>query len=361
MGERINVWIYRTKGRRWPLLQWHDENGARKSVTVRIDDPAALEKARADQEFRINNSLYEDRSTLTWAKFREIFEAEYLPGLRERSGEKYGTVFDVFEDECGPKKLRDVNERMVSRFLSKMRTRQRKNSKGKPTGKVGLSPMTMRNYLVCLRTAIAWAAKQKLISRCPDFPKVKVPKKKPQPVPAELYDRLIEAEPDPLWKAYMACGWWAGLRLSEAAALRWEASERYPWLNLEQDRIVLPAAFAKSAQDQWVPIHPSLRAILDAIPRSSSKVFPLRNKNTGAPMTRAGITNHVRWIAKNAGVRLSMHSLRKGFGCRVASKLGKGNAPVLHRLMRHSSMQLSMDYYASVDDVLHDSIKELSE
>ena len=55
-----------------------------------------------------------------------------------------------------------------------------------------------------------------------------------------------------------------------------------------------------------------------------------------------------------------MHRLRKGFGCRVAKQLGRGNAPVLHRLMRHSSMQLTMDFYASVDDVLHDAIGQLT-
>jgi hypothetical protein len=52
--------------------------------------------------------------------------------------------------------------------------------------------------------------------------------------------------------------------------------------------------------------------------------------------------------------------LRKGFGCRVASTLGKGKAPILHELIRHSSMQVTMDYYASVDDVLQDAINELS-
>ena len=55
-----------------------------------------------------------------------------------------------------------------------------------------------------------------------------------------------------------------------------------------------------------------------------------------------------------------MHQLQKGFGCRVAKNLGRGNAPILHRRMRHSSMQITMDYYTSVDDVLHNAIAELT-
>jgi hypothetical protein len=32
---------------------------------------------------------------------------------------------------------------------------------------------------------------------------------------------------------------------------------------------------------------------------------------------------------------------------------------MLHELMRHSSMQVTMDYYASVDDALQDAIRNL--
>jgi integrase len=65
-------------------------------------------------------------------------------------------------------------------------------------------------------------------------------------------------------------------------------------------------------------------------------------------------------MAKQAGVKLSMHRLRKGYGCRVAKQLRKGNAPILHKLMRHSSMQVTMDYFASVDDVKQAAINSLT-
>ena len=44
----------------------------------------------------------------------------------------------------------------------------------------------------------------------------------------------------------------------------------------------------------------------------------------------------------------------------MAKLLGKGAAPVLHELMRHSSMQITMDYYANVDDVLQQAIAGLT-
>ena len=89
-------------------------------------------------------------------------------------------------------------------------------------------------------------------------------------------------------------------------------------------------------------------------------MFPFRSRKGGGRLSAEGLSNRVRLLARQAGVKLSMHRLRKGFGCRVAKQLGKDNAPVLHELMRHSSMQITMDYYASGDDALQDAINQLT-
>jgi integrase len=150
------------------------------------------------------------------------------------------------------------------------------------------------------------------------------------------------------------------LRLKEAYELRRRPSAEYPWLDLDNDRIILPAAFAKSDEDQWVPRHPIVREALLALPDEGNRFFPFQSRKGGGPLSDAGVSQYVCLLAKRAGVRLSMHRLRKGFGCRIAQQLGKGNAPILHRLMRHSSMQLTMDFYANVDDSLHDAMHALT-
>src|SRR5262249_20240055 len=58
-------------------------------------------------------------------------------------------------------------------------------------------------------------------------------------------------------------------------------------------------------------------------------------------------------LARKAGVKLSLHPLRRGFGCRYA---GKVPAQVLQRLMRHSSISTTMDYYANVDDAMMEAV-----
>jgi integrase len=352
--KRITVWVQHFADREYLMLQWYDpDTGKRKSRSAQTNNPVDAEKKRADLEYELNNGLYKEPSKLGWEKFREMFEDEYVAGLRETSREKYTAVFDVFEQIVNPGKLHTINERVLSQFLKGMRERKQKN------GKVGLEPWTIKNYLVALKKALGWAVEQKLLPHMPHFPVIKVPKKKPQPIPEEDWLKLYQAAPTPLWKAYLLCGWFGGLRLSEAWQLRRNVSEDAPWLDLPGNRIILPAGFAKSDEDQWIPLHPDLRAALKALPDTGDEVFPFRNKKTGEPLTRAGLSQHVRNLAKRAGVKLSMHRLRKGFGCRVAAQLGKGNAPVLHRLMRHSSMQITMEFYASVDDVLQDTIRDL--
>lgn len=354
MSERIKVYVLRPKGRPTLQLQWLDPvTGARKTRNAGTADPQKAEQARADLEYELRHDKYQEASKLDWDKFRRMFEDEYIAALRPRSREKYGTAFDVFEQIMKPSKLGGITERTISAFARGMRERKLRG------GKVGLAPITIRNYLINLKTGLAWAVAQKMMASLPAFPKIKVPKTKPSPIPAEAFEKLLAKTPDSLWRAYLLCGWWAGLRLSEALQLRWEPSEEWPWIDFEGNRVKLPAAFAKNGKEQSVPLHPVLRQSLAELPRSGHLVFPFRNRY-GRPMRRECVTSRVLRLAKQAGVRLSMHKLRKGFGCRVAKLLGKGRAPILHELMRHSSMQITMDYYANVDDVLQEAIGELT-
>jgi hypothetical protein len=48
-----------------------------------------------------------------------------------------------------------------------------------------------------------------------------------------------------------------------------------------------------------------------------------------------------------------LHALRRGFGCRYA---GKVPAQFLQKLMRHSSIGITMDYYANVDDAVMEAV-----
>lgn len=150
--KRITEWVQRFKDRPMLMLQWIDpETGKRKSRSAETADEEAAETARSDLEYELDHGTYQEPSRLDWERFRELFEAEYVAGLRPRTREKYTTVLDVFEQIINPSKLRAVTERTLSLFVKGMRERKRAN------GKVGLAPMTMKNYLIALKAALNWA------------------------------------------------------------------------------------------------------------------------------------------------------------------------------------------------------------
>src|SRR5262249_50888823 len=126
-----------------------------------------------------------------------------------------------------------------------------------------------------------------------------------------------------------------------------------PYLDLAHNRIVLPAGFVKGVEDQWVPLDPELRKELEALPRRGKKVFHFLDTRDGHPITVDGVGHRVADLAQKAGVRLTMRSLRKGFGSRYAAKV---STHVLQRLMRHSNIKTTLDYYANLDEAVEEAV-----
>jgi integrase len=350
--ERVTVWVQRFKDRKHLMLQWIDpDTGKRKSKSAETDDPEKAETARADLEYELSHGKYQEASRMTWERFRELFEDEYVASKRENTRENYDAMFKAFERICNPTTLKGVNERTVSLFAAGLR-----KEPGRARGSVGQAPSTVRQRFQLLRKALAWAVEQKMLPALPRFPAIKVPKKRPQPVPAESFERMLAKAPDANMRAYLLAGWLGGLRLAEAAALEWEATDEAPHLDLARNRIILPAAFAKAAEDQWVPLDPLLREALLALPRHGKKVFRFVDDRRGQEARTVclnAIGERVIRLAKKAGVKLTMHSLRRGFGCRYA---GKVPAQVLQRLMRHSNIATTMAFYANVDAAVEEAV-----
>jgi len=219
-------------------------------------------------------------------------------------------------------------------------------------GKVGMDFTTIKVRLAYFHSALRWAVEQKLIPACPRFPKIKVPKKKPQPVPTEAFEKLLDKAQDPQMRTFLLCGWLAGLRRTEAFNLEWEETKEAPYLDLARNRIILPAEMVKAVEDQWVPLDPVLREALLSLPRHGKKVFHITGKQ-GQVLSLVRVNEAIADLARKAGVKLTMRSLRRGFGCRYA---GKVPAQVLQKLMRHSNIAITMDYYANVDDAVMEAV-----
>jgi integrase len=336
----VVVWVQLFPDRPHLVLQWHDpETGKRKSQTAGTCNPLEAEKARADLEYELNHGLHQAGARMAWDTFRERFEDEYVAALRANTRGNYADTLNLFERLCNPRRLDLITARTVSAFAAAMR------SERVHAGKVGMEPSTVKVRLQFLRTALAWAVAQGLMAKLPTFPRVKLAGKAPQPVAGEAFERLLDkAGGDAEMRAYLLCGWLAGLRLREAYNLEWGPAERAPWVDLERNRLWLPAAAVKATRDQWLPLDPELREALEALPRHGKRVF--RFDGPRGRVCAEAVSQRVRALARRAGLRMSMKTLRRGFGCRYAADVP---AQVLQKLMRHSNIKTTMDYYANVD------------
>jgi integrase len=345
--KRIRVWVQAFKDREHLVLQWHDpDTGKRKSKSAETADPEKAEAARVDLEADLNNGRYAEASRMTWERFRELFEVEYVAAKRLNTRRNYAATLDLFEKICSPRHLKGITERTVSAYAAGLR-----KEPGRRKGTDSMMPSSIKVRLQFLHTVLKWAVDQKMLAAVPRFPTVRVPKKDPQPVAVEAFERML-AKADANMRAYLLTGWLAGLRLSEAYELEWEPADAAPYLDLARSRIVLPAEFVKAVKDQWLPLDAELRQVLEALPRHGSRVFRFVNSR-GVPLTANGVSQRVIKLAGKAGVRLTMKALRRGFGCRYA---GKVSAHVLQRLMRHASIKTTMDYYANIDQAVEEAV-----
>ena len=346
--RRITVWVQAFKDRRHLMLQWIDpDSGRRKSRSAGTDDDKAAEQARADLEYELNHGRYQEASRMKWERFRELFEEEFVAGRRPNTRDNYEDTLDAFERLCRPSLLRGVGERTLSAFVAALR-----REPGRVAGET-MAASTIKIRLQFLRTALRWAADQKLIPAVPHFPLVKVPKKRPQAVPAESFEKLLDKAPDDHMRAFLLCGWLAGLRLEESWGLEWEATAVAPWVDLDGDRIVLPAELVKGAEDQSVPLDPQLRAALVQLPRAGVRVFRFATKG-GRLLPPPAVGKRVIALARQAGVRLSMRSLRRGFACAYA---GDVPAQVLQDLMRHKNIATTMAFYANTEAAAVEAVR----
>jgi integrase len=329
------------------MLQWIcPDNGKRKSQSTGTPDPKVAEQMRVDLEADLNNGRYQEASRMSWERFRELFEDEYVASRRPNTRRNFAVVLDHFERLCPVIRVSAISERTVSAFAAGLR---------KLPGRTGpgMMPSSIRVMLQFLHTVLRWAADQKMIPAVPRFPEIKVPRKKPQGVAAESFERLFaKAQGDAQMQAYLLCGWLSGLRRSEALTLEREPTIHAPYVDLARNRIILPAEVVKAVEDQWLPLDATLREALLALPTRGRRYFHFVNRS-GQEIGAQSVSQRIIRLAKAAGVKLTMRTLRRGFGCFHA---GRVPAQVLQKLMRHANIKTTLEFYVNVDEAVEEAI-----
>jgi site-specific recombinase XerC len=140
-------------------------------------------------------------------------------------------------------------------------------------------------------------------------------------------------------RAVCALLYFASLRCSEAAGLRTSA-DLGNWLSI----------VGKGAQSRMVPIHPDLRAALDAAgpPKGEAYYFP--GRRPGTHISPATVNQYVRVAAAAAGLgHVTPHQLRYTSGAAMLDRFGDLRAVGEYLGHSRSSLSITAGYTRTTD------------
>ena len=365
MSEVIKVWVAKFGDRAHYQLQWRDPITSRlrtKSTRIRRSglarDRKVAERMAGELEVKLNAGEAVIPSRFLWQDFRARYEAEVVPGLAPRTGEKISSVFDRFEADINPRRLWDVDEKRLSAFVSNLR-------KGEG-GRGKLAESTIAGHLAHLKAALNWAKLQKLIAHLPGFPRIKRARMskgakvmRGRPITTEEFERMLGKVEDVVgqvaadrWTLFLRGLWASGLRLTESLELYWDREDKlHPVLTGKFPMLRIPADLEKGNKERLLPMAPEFAQLLDKVPEPerTGPVFKLERAD-GKPGRPAvdRVSKTVSSIGEKAKVRVdvkktaSAHDLRRAFGERWAARLMPAQ---LMELMRHETIETTLSYY----------------
>ncbi len=359
---RIAVCVFRRADRMCYEAQWRDPVTGRKRTrsTGEVTRGSALRVA-ARIAVELEGTDGESIERLTWEEFRQRYEAEALSALALKSQEKGWTALNHVEKHIGPKYLAAMTSRQVSVLQSRLRA-------------TGLAESSLKSTLSAVRAALNWAVRMNYLKKLPafDMPKRTATMKGRAPT-REEFERIrdkaaavVGMEHVASWHLLLDGLWLSGLRLGEAMDLHWtddsrisiDFSGRRPMFRVQ------PGA-EKAGKFRMLPIAPEFAMLLAAVPEDAryGYVFDPQSPEGLERLSSGWVSKRISLMGELAGVKVaertgrdaegrprskvkyaSAHDFRRAFGTRWAQRV---MPVVLMELMRHESIQTTMEFYVS--------------
>jgi integrase len=381
MNDEIHVHVVQEKDRANLTMRYKDPMTGRhvKRSAGTANRKVALKKA-AQWEAELIEGRYQRPNKISWAEFREVYEAEKLSALSQGTRAAAASALNHFERVIGPERLASVTSAVLSRFQADLR-------------KEGMQDTTIDAHLGHLQACLKWAVANSYLRAMPVMHRPKRVKgrrfARGRAIVAEEYERMVQAcetvrpHDAEAWKRYLNGLWLSGLRLEESLALSWDESAHFAVdLGGKHPRFRIAADAQKSGRDQLLPMTPDFAEWLLKTPKRDrhGRVFRIVGLQTGEPTSPKRVSKILTKIGQKAGVVVnrevkkvrekiidpatgkptgrtklverevskyaSAHDLRRSFGTRWAKRVMPAT---LKLLMRHSSVETSMRYYVEMD------------
>ena len=223
--NEIHVTVFRREGRRFFEAQWGDPiTGKKKTRSTGKDRKRDAERVAGELEAELRDGRYHHSSRVSWADFRDRYEADVARGLSDSTQNLVVTTFNAVERIIDPKYLQSLSAEQISSF-------QRDLREPAQVGRRFVADSTIRSYLRHLKAALNWAKDVGMIAT---VPAITMPRKrasgdmKGRPITAEEFERMLASvltvvgkKSPESWEWLLHGLWWSGLRIGEALNLHW--------------------------------------------------------------------------------------------------------------------------------------------
>ena len=278
------------------------------------------------------------------------------------SAETFGALFSEWLDVRDPaERTRRHEQHLLERHLGRLTERRVQDISPRELGRV---LMEMRDYSDWTRYAVyrlikgtfAFAVKRRVITVSPvegliesEIPSQRGRKREIARLSELELRRLLKAAGTDRWRATIALGGYAGLRLGEIRGLDWSdidwgKSEIHIRRSLSPAGEEIPTKTRAGVRK--VEIRPVLwRALVALSPKPSGLVIATRD---GLPVQERNVRRALEQAIEDAeldtqGKRLSMHSLRHGYASELARVVP---ATTLARVIGHADPSFTLRTYA---------------
>jgi len=171
------------------------------------------------------------------------------------------------------------------------------------------SPKYIKNIMDALKTMLGEAYHEKKIEEMPDFQKIETPESEIKTIDLDTQDKIIEAIPDPMDRAFILFTAREMVRPSETRALQWED------IDLKHDRVTIRRHFSlneirpatKAKQIKMLPIDGEVKRSLQSLPRHLISPFVFWKGKMGRPFSESWARKFWKRVSSSLGVTISLY------------------------------------------------------
>jgi integrase len=206
------------------------------------------------------------------------------------------------------------------------------------------APHYIRNILMALEKLFHDALDWEDIAQMPKFPRIEIPEPEIKTIDLDDQDRIVNAIPNPMDRAFILFTAREMVRPSETRALQWDD------VDLKHDRITIRRHYSlnkirpatKAKQIKILPLDGEVRKTLQALPRHISSPFVFWKGKKGKSFSESWARKLWKRISSSLGVNISLYQgTRHSSATEAVNRVG---VDAIQEFLHHTNRAMTKRY-----------------